>query len=241
MPTSTEGKPRYPLWAGKGLYKCEGASEGCEMVKKMSRAAQLEALEQRKKRNEIGRYTIDEAAELVHKHIESQTQTILSLKKSLENLVRKKQVRNFSRYRKPYDFIWPESFSPIKQEPKIIVQCDDLNEVWLPSLNIKWQFPNPFKKVDVFESDSQSAQDSIRNLTKDDWVSKAKEIGIEILKNQKFHRTKFTKDSLAKKIAERFEQDGTRGGRGEILKYLTISRELSRNGWWRNYKNVQNK
>ena len=211
------------------------------MVESISREEQLRAEEEKKKRNEVGWYTIDEAVKLLLEHTKLKKYSEDDLNDSLSKLVEEKQVRNKSSYREPHYFIFPESFIHRKQEPKIIVRWDDLNEVWLPSLNIKWQFPNPCKKIGVFERDSQSSQDSIRNLTKDAWVSKAKEIGIEILENQKFHRTKFTKDSLAKKIAERFEQESIRGGKGEILKYSTISRELSENNWWLNHKNLQNK
>ena len=200
------------------------------MVESTSRAAQLEALEQRKKRNEIGRYTIQEAAELAHTHIEPQTQTISSLEESLENLVEEKQVRNVSSYREPYLFL---SFpGPLKgnNEPEIIVQWDDLNEVWLPSLNIKWQFPNPFKKVDVFESDNQSTQDSNKILVKADWVFLAEKIGKEIVRSQKSSTTKLTKRMVAKKIEEYFKQQGLKGTKG-FLKSSAIERELT---WWPN-------
>ena len=199
------------------------------MVESTSRAAQLEASEERKKRNEVGRYTTDEATELVHTHIEPQTQTILFLKKSLENLVDKELVRNFSSFREP--FLLLSLPGPLKgnNEPKTIVRWDDLNEVWLPSIDVQWRFPNPFKRVDVCDKNNQSSQSLITYLTQADWILKATGIGIEIYKNCE---TKPTKAFVAKKIAEKFEQQGIRSGRGKILQSKTIERELD----WRSIR-----
>ena len=204
------------------------------MAESINREEQLRFAEERKKRNEVGLYTIEEAVKHLLEHIKLKKYSEEDLKDSLSKIVEEKQVRNFSSFRESDLHLDYPGFLKPSKEPKIIVRWDDLNDVWLPSIDVEWKFPNPFKRINIFDKNSQSSQDSIRNLKKTDWISMAEKFGVEILKNHKSNKPKLSKALVAKEIAEKFKQRGIRGGRGEVLKSSSIERELK---WWSKHKN----
>lgn len=164
------------------------------MVESTSRAAQLEASEERKKRNEVGRYTIDEAVKLLLEHTKLKKYSEEDLMDSLSNLVEEKQVRNFSSFRESYLYLSYPGFLKPDEEPKIIVSWDDLNEVWLPSLDVKWRIPNPFKKKNAID---ESLNEKVVNVWSDERIE---ELHKEYLETGLSHKALGEKHGVSKQM-----------------------------------------
>lgn len=135
------------------------------MVESINRDEQLRAAEERKKRNEVGLYTIKEAVKLLLEHTKLKKYPEDDLKDLLSKLVEEKQVRNFSSFRESYLHLDFAGFLKSSKEPKIIVSWDDLNDVWLPSINVEWKFPNPFKKKNTID---ESLNEKVVNVWSDE-------------------------------------------------------------------------
>ena len=126
---------------------------------KLSRAATLEEAAARRKRLEIGRYTIVEAVDTLLKNEPKIKATRNQLIESIKLLVKNKEVRDFTHISD--DFIAP--LTPLRHSIKAFnttVNYQDLNEVWLPKIRTNWRFPNPFTRSSLQNEPNWIPEDS---------------------------------------------------------------------------------
>jgi len=196
------------------------------MVEKMTQSAKLASAKERKQRNDSGRYTLEEALEIVLLNTLPKTVTKSSIKKLLKKMIDENLVKNWSDER----WIFP---LPLYRGSTEELRWDELNDVWLSSTKIEWRFPNPADKMNV---------DRVINhrkiLHKDDWIAKAQKYGEEILISNRESKKKFTQKELSQKILDRFNFENIKKDNYEEYKLATILRVIS-GEWFKKNKNLQ--